>query len=167
MILKGVITDSPKRELLRHLRKNFSEILPVEIHLGFAEQIRIRKEQYEELPNQVKEVLKEHAEKPLDNVSGVSVYPEGSRERLLYERDFYWSNCDAYIFNYQIKKGLVLRTKCKYNIEGLEESDEIYFLNKSEFPTIILHNLGSAERIPSCFFNAKMCLNENEGGEET
>jgi len=136
-----IYTKNAKKEIMNYIQKHFGLLLPLEVTKGYHFQIRISKEDYEILSQKTKDTLRLWAEFPKNN----GTLKRGSEEEHLYFQENYWSPCKAHIFNYNTDDSFVLRARCKYGYEGLEECYDILFFNTSDFPEIIFKNLDSSE----------------------
>jgi len=135
--------DDPKEKLLKYIEENFKLILPFEVHKGYRFQIRIKKEKYDKLSKKTKDDLRFHQ---YEYTNGTDVYDVGSEELRLWQEENYWSNCDAYIFDYRSRDSYILNCRCEYGYEGLEESFDILFFDEIAFPPLIYKNMGADER---------------------
>ena len=139
---KIVCTTEPKMQLLKYFNDNFDSLRSIQISQGYYFQIRIKKERFDALPTDIQNTLREHSN--ADDQLGRG-YQKGSEEERLWLETNYWSNCDAYLFNVDIKDAYWLNYNCKYGYEGLEESDQIVFVNYLAVPEIVWRNRGTSE----------------------
>ena len=143
---KIVYSECPKIDLLKFIDEWFELIIPFEVHKGYHFQIRIEEDQYETLKAETKELLSFQSLISNKNVNdGTGVYKENSDELRRWQEENYWSNCKAYIFDFDSDSSFVLNARCEYGYEGLEESYTILFFDKSVFPPLIYENIDTSE----------------------
>jgi hypothetical protein len=143
---KIIQSENPRDDLLQFINSWFDMIFPFEVHRGFHFQIRICKDRYEKLSGEAKTCLTELSLIHCRNVNdGTGVYVEGSEELRLWQEEHFWSNCNAYIFDFDSGDSYVLKARCEYGEEGLEESVDIVFFDASSFPPLVSQNINANE----------------------
>ncbi len=130
------IVDDIISECTRYVDINFDNIIPFQITNGYDFQIRMTEKTFLQVPEKYKEELRKFA---IPDKYDYSIEGE-VLER--YKKDFFWINCNEYIFNFKIKKGVCVNTNCKYGPEGIEDcKNTILFIDKKELTPFILLNI--------------------------
>jgi len=125
-----------------YISSKFYDILPFEVFKGNDFQIRISIEQYKKLSTKIKKILKKYA------VEKESLGYDDEKFKKMerrYAKDFFWTGSNSYIFDYTSIHCITIEENCTYGYEGLESSKSIHFIDRNEFPELILLNIGKYE----------------------
>ncbi|MCJ7634583.1 hypothetical protein MUP77_19600 [Candidatus Bathyarchaeota archaeon] len=113
--------------------------MPLEVSITYSFQIRLSRAEAEKLSKQAFQTLMQYSKPLTDRGSFVKVATMSNWE-------YFWKNCNSYIFNIKSKQAVMLHTKCVYGYEGREDSYGILFFPTKEFPQLIVKNMGLGEK---------------------
>lgn len=138
-----IFCENPMEELIKHISKHGETLLPIEVEKRAIFSIRIGKEFFENLPENIIEELLTHSEEPHHEFRHLqkSEYSCIEKSELHYN-----THNKSYIFHFLSVKIFTLKYDCKYGYDGLERSFDLYFMRRDEYPKFIIDNIGLNEK---------------------
>lgn len=145
------IVKNPRLALMNYLKQNMDKIIPFGVSTGYYFQVRIDAEQFEALPDKIKNTLRSSC---LPTSEHPYCRPNEVEEAKRWAEENYWTPVDAYLFEY-MAEGYNLSYNEIYGYEGVEDNDTLYFLNVKNLPKVVWDNRNTYERREERMFRWK------------